>query len=178
MSACRKDDHSFEQDNTASIQPEQKQTCILAFETNGGTYLPSVSYYKDDTASIPQTAPKKRGYPFEAWYTDKACTKISPMAFKITNSMTLYAQWGTEFPIYAIRLFRFGTQYSSDTCYAGESINTPPEPRYPYDGYQPPFYAWYLDASFQERADFPYVPTKSTTNLYARWGSYTVGFYG
>ena len=62
----------------------------VAFETNGGTAVPSQIY-----ANKPVTAPtvSRAGYTLVGWYTDEACTAAYDFTQPVTDSVTLYAKW-------------------------------------------------------------------------------------
>ena len=62
----------------------------VAFETNGGTAVPSQKY-----ANKPVTAPavSRAGYALVGWYTDEACTAAYDFTQPVTDSITLYAKW-------------------------------------------------------------------------------------
>ena len=62
----------------------------VAFETNGGTAVPSQKY-----ANKPVTAPavSRAGYALVGWYTDEACTAAYDFTQPVTESVTLYAKW-------------------------------------------------------------------------------------
>ncbi len=62
----------------------------VAFETNGGTAVPSQIY-----ANKPVTAPtvSRAGYALVGWYTDEACTAAYDFTQPVTESVTLYAKW-------------------------------------------------------------------------------------
>ena len=62
----------------------------VAFETNGGTAVPSQKY-----ANKPVTAPavSRAGYALVGWYTDEACTAAYDFTQPVTDSVTLYAKW-------------------------------------------------------------------------------------
>ena len=62
----------------------------VAFETNGGTAVPSQIY-----ANTPVTAPtvSRVGYTLVGWYTDEACTAAYDFTQPVTESVTLYTKW-------------------------------------------------------------------------------------
>ena len=62
----------------------------VAFETNGGTAVPSQIY-----ANTPVTAPtvSRVGYNLVGWYTDEACTAAYDFTQPVTESVTLYTKW-------------------------------------------------------------------------------------
>ncbi len=64
----------------------------VKFDTNGGSTIKNLSVRKNGVVSEPE-APKKDGYTFEGWYTDKELTTAYDFTAKVTKSMTLYAKW-------------------------------------------------------------------------------------
>ncbi len=67
----------------------------VKFETNGGSTIASKSVAKNEKLKAP-TAPKKTGYIFEGWYTDKGLTTAYDFDAKVTKSFTLYAKWSED----------------------------------------------------------------------------------
>ncbi len=64
----------------------------ITFETNGGTAIAKISKAKNATVDLSSYVPKKEGYSFEGWYTDKEMTnKVTSV--KLTKNTTVYAKW-------------------------------------------------------------------------------------
>lgn len=158
-----------EQKNGGSSS-EQKIRYTLKFETDGGTEISSITLLSGEVASIPQTTPAKRGYPFEGWYLDSTCTVISPVAFQITKDITLYAKWGDEFPHFYV-VFEDGSYRAGILDrYPNESIDDPSLHSYLST---PPGRTgkrvWCTDATLKTEVIWPFTPTKQYTYLYAKW---------
>ena len=63
--------------------------CIVKFDSNGGSEVPSQDIVRGNQATKP-TAPTKAGYSFEGWYNGD--TKYD-FTQAVTESITLTAQW-------------------------------------------------------------------------------------
>ena len=79
-------------------------TYTVKFNTNGGSTIKSVSVNKNGVVAEP-TAPTKKGYTFDGWYTDRQLTTPYDFTSKVTKNFTLFAKWiedskepGTEEP--------------------------------------------------------------------------------
>lgn len=65
----------------------------IMFDSNGGSYVPSISVPADSIATQP-TAPVKTGYVFSGWFIDEALTQSFNFATTpISEDITLYAKW-------------------------------------------------------------------------------------
>ena len=63
--------------------------CIVEFDSNGGSEVPSQDIVRGNQATKP-TAPTKAGYSFEGWYNGD--TKYD-FTQAVTESITLTARW-------------------------------------------------------------------------------------
>mgnify|MGYP003310352826 CR=1 FL=1 len=69
---------------------------IVSFESKGGTHVEPIRVKKGKMISKPEVEMHKDGYDFQRWCTDEACTEEFVFdTTKITNDITLYADWGT-----------------------------------------------------------------------------------
>lgn len=66
--------------------------CKVSFNTNNGTSVASQDIPYNSLAKKPAD-PKKTGYKFVDWYSDKALTKKFNFAAKIQADITLFAKW-------------------------------------------------------------------------------------
>ena len=66
--------------------------CTIKLDTNGGNSLKNISVKKGQKIGTIET-PKKDGYVFDGWYSDKALTKPYNSDETVTASKTLYASW-------------------------------------------------------------------------------------
>lgn len=72
------------------------ETCSVAFESGGGSSLPSQTVTRGQRLARPDD-PVREGYRLTGWYTDPALTQ--PWDFDmdtVTANMTLYAGWEAE----------------------------------------------------------------------------------
>ncbi|MCL2798529.1 MAG: InlB B-repeat-containing protein, partial [Firmicutes bacterium] len=143
--------------------PQNK--CTLAFDTVGGSPVPSVTYDKNGIAALPQTIPSKRGHVFTGWYFDAAYADMAPLAWQITENTTLYAEW-EEFPRFTLSFdTNGGSPVASEWCYLGESIPkpaaSPAKTGFRFDG-------WYWDETLLVPAPFP-LPMIDDDTVYAKW---------
>ena len=67
-------------------------TYTVKFNTNGGSTIKSVSVNKNGVVAEP-TAPTKKGYTFDGWYTDRQLTTPYDFTSKVTKNFTLFAKW-------------------------------------------------------------------------------------
>lgn len=67
----------------------------IKFDTNGGSELKNISVKSGQSIGT-ITEPKKDGYIFTGWYSDKELTKPYNKDEKVTASATLYAGWKTD----------------------------------------------------------------------------------
>ena len=73
-----------------TVQP--METFTVSFETNGGDSVTSQTVKKDEKAVKPND-PKKAGYTFAGWYSDKELQKIFDFSTAITADTIVYAKW-------------------------------------------------------------------------------------
>lgn len=66
---------------------------IVAFNTNGGSSVASVSVNAGGTVSRPSPDPTRDGYVFGGWYADAACTISFDFTTPINAHTTIYAKW-------------------------------------------------------------------------------------
>lgn len=67
----------------------------VKFDTNGGTSVKNVGVKRGQTIGNIEE-PKKDGFVFDGWYSDKKLTKPYKAEDKVTASMTLYASWKVD----------------------------------------------------------------------------------
>ena len=67
----------------------------IKLNTNGGNELKNISVKKGQTIGTIES-PKKTGFVFDGWYSDKECTKAYDKDTKVTDSTTLYAGWKVD----------------------------------------------------------------------------------
>lgn len=69
----------------------------LTFETNGGSYLDSITRNQGATVSLKEYKPTKSDYVFAGWYSDKKLTK-KITTVSLDQDTTVYAAWQKNTP--------------------------------------------------------------------------------
>lgn len=88
-------DHTF----VATWKPNKapKQTCSISFKANGGTgTMDRLTAKEGKTVTLPACAFKRTGFVFAGWNTNpngKGTSYANRAKVKVTDDMTLYAQW-------------------------------------------------------------------------------------
>lgn len=68
-------------------------SCLISFETNGGTKVNAVECGTGERLS-PDEEPTRQGYVFTGWYKDAACTMLwDAEKDVVSGNLTLYAGW-------------------------------------------------------------------------------------
>ncbi|TBL71095.1 S-layer homology domain-containing protein [Paenibacillus thalictri] len=77
-----------------SVTVKAPTTYTVAFDSQGGSTVTSVTYVVYDTVINAPTSPSKSGYTFTGWYKEAAGTNAwNFTADKVTADTTLYAKW-------------------------------------------------------------------------------------
>ena len=74
---------------TAKATPEY----TVAFDTDGGSAISSVTVKKGKNVKMPQEDPVKEGYTFDGWYLDKGKTEKYDFEDPVYTDVTIYAKW-------------------------------------------------------------------------------------
>ncbi|MBQ7353780.1 MAG: InlB B-repeat-containing protein, partial [Clostridia bacterium] len=74
----------------SNTDTSETQSCIVTFDSNGGTEISAQSVEMNKKATEP-TAPTRAGYTFEGWYMGEE--KWSFIGYVVTEDMTLVAKW-------------------------------------------------------------------------------------
>ena len=124
--------------------PEDKETHIVDFDSNGGSSVPSQEI-EDGNEAVKPTDPVRECYEFAGWYMDKELTKPYDFATPVTSDMTLYAKWVDDGSCKEMYLVRFdstgGSIVNSQRVEEGEKAVEPNDPT--RGGYT--FLGWYLN---------------------------------
>ena len=148
--------------------PETK-VYTVTFETNGGTEIDAQSVNEGKNAIEPEN-PKKEGYLFDGWYTDKECTKSYSFDIEIKEDTVLYAKWiqcvqGS----YIVRFNSKGGSFVENQIVTeGEVAEEPEDPE--KEGYA--FVGWFIDENAKlDDKTFNFRETAIQENiiLYALW---------
>ena len=71
------------------------QTFKVNFDLNGATGSVATQNVTATKAITYPSIPKRDGYVFRGWYSDKSCTELYDFTAEITEDLTLYAGWTT-----------------------------------------------------------------------------------
>ena len=163
---------------TTTVAPTSTPVPIAAsytvsFDTKGLGNTPVSQKVEDGKRAAEPTAPSEKGYVFEGWYTDSACTTKYDFNSFVKSNITLYAKWTHITYSVSFDTEGKGTAPSVQIVAYGNKATVPSSPY--AEGYT--FVGWYTDGNCTEKYDFDSVVTSSFT-LYAKWtlNSYTVNF--
>ncbi|MCQ2796264.1 MAG: InlB B-repeat-containing protein [Bacilli bacterium] len=162
--------------------PVYKEEYLVNFDTDGGTFVPSVKVEKGNTISKPTIIPEKLGYTFEQWQYNGAEFKfdITPITCDITIKAT-YTKNPEPVKTHTVTFVVNGglplvapQDNIADGGYAIEPTGdkAPKKAGYTLQG-------WYTDEGLTEKFEFSTQIYKDYI-LYANWGNikeYTVTFY-
>ncbi|MDD2493408.1 MAG: InlB B-repeat-containing protein [Bacilli bacterium] len=150
---------------------EKYPDITITFETNGGSEIQDQVITKNSKVSRPSN-PIKEGYVFGGWFTDVEMKNEFSFTTTVTESLTLYAKWGSRENVVT---FNGGSQVFTFTIDVptGEKIIAPEDPV--KDGYT--FGGWYTDTEFTTLYNFDNIIRNSFT-LYGKWipEEYTIRF--
>lgn len=136
----------------------------ITFESNGGSTVESLLVAENQVIEETPSNPTRSTYTFIGWYYDEELTQEFDINTPITEDMTLYAKWESNY-----RTISFVTNANRIktpiTILSGESLGYVPSA--PSNrGYT--FVGWYLDAELTQEFDINMVITEDMT-LYAKW---------
>jgi len=163
----------------AKTNNPEAQTYTVTFNSNGGSAVIAQTVTANGKATQP-TAPTRRGYTFDGWYTAANGGTLFDFNTAITKNITLYAHWiekPTEKPqTYTVTFdSNGGSTITPQTVEANMRVTQPETPT--KEGYV--FSGWYTDKELVYAFDFSTEITRNII-LYAKWtdaGSvYTVTF--
>ena len=66
--------------------------CKVTFDTMGGGKVSAQKVWPGEVAAKP-ASPKRKGFMFAGWYSDKSCTTAWKFSNKIMKNTTVYAKW-------------------------------------------------------------------------------------
>jgi len=97
LNAYRSDSYWSAYAESFWFDPGLNTTLIVNFESNGGTYVNTVTVNNNVNVNMPSPAPTRAGYVFEGWYTDNG-TFANKYNFlnAVTADLRLYAHWMPE----------------------------------------------------------------------------------
>ena len=139
--------------------------CTATFNTNGhGTAPQAQTVYSGNSITAPATAPTAQGYGFGGWYTDAACTNGYDFTTKLSDNITLYAQWIPQSNTISFNTSGKGSAIASKTVHSGSTVEEPDVPFAGDEGIE----GWYTDEGKTQRYDFS-TPVDHSFTLYAKW---------
>ena len=146
-------------------------TYTVKFESNGGSEVASATVDYNTSVTAPAN-PTKAHYTFAGWYKDSKLRTKYVFTDKITENITLYANWDTE--SYTVTFnSNGGTEISSSSVVYNSTVKEPAKPE--KTGYT--FAGWYADSGLTTPFNFTTGITANIT-LYAKYkiNTYTVTF--
>lgn len=151
---------------------DNKNTYIVDFDSNGGSYIPYQEILEGNKATRPNN-PTKACYDFAGWYVDEALTKKYNFNIAVKNDITLYAKWIQNDTCKNTYLVKFnsngGSSVASQKVLEGSRANKPNTPT--KNGYK--FLGWYLNG---EKFSFNTRIYENIT-LVAKWEKDEVKYY-
>ena len=158
-------------------------TCICAFSivacdtTSGSIYFVTfdfnyenspaeevVNVKSGNTATAPEI-PERKGYVFDKWYSDKACTQEFPLSTKITQDTTLYAGWKDD-DSYVSITFDLSNVNQKNVVYKFKKGDLTEQPEIIVPGFE--CRNWYRDAEKKSRYIFG-LQINADMTLYGDW---------
>ena len=133
----------------------------VAFNSNGGSEVPSQHIGEGKRASRPQN-PAKENFVFDDWYTEDVLVTVYDFSTPVTDNITLYAKWLT--PCTVAFDSNGGSEVPSQYIGEGKRASRPQNPTKTGFG----FAGWFSDGGLTIAYDFD-TPVTSNITLYAKW---------
>ncbi len=127
-----------------AVWTSEKQTCVLTFDSDGGTSVDPISVRYGEIATAPANPTKEAtaqyNYTFEYWYATDSKTAFD-FTKPITSSLTLKAKWKEEVRQYTVTfLDTDGTtvlqttsyDYGATPVYSGKTLSKDPTDEFEY----------------------------------------------
>ncbi len=148
-------------------------TCIVHFDSQGGSDVPSTTVPYDETVSAP-AAPTRLGHTLSGWYKEAASQNAWNFETDtVTGTTTLYAGWTRN--SYTVTLdSQGGSAVPVGTALYDTTVSAPANPT--RTGYT--FGGWYKEAACTNTWNFAIDKVTQNITLYASWlvNTYTVTF--
>ena len=156
--------YDFNTEVTSNITLYAKWNLVTATITYNSRNGSQVTPFKVavGTAGTPPTPPTRKGYAFDKWYTDYACTHEYDWTSIVNDNFTLYAGWIKSFNI--VFNSNGGSAVTTQTVTRGALAVYPKTPT--KENYT--FAYWCTDSELQNIYDFSTSITNDIT-LYACW---------
>ena len=150
-------------DTTVRAKWNKIPVYTVTFVTGGGSKVPAQNVRKGLKAKQPQD-PKRSGYTFAGWYSDKSLTKKFDFSRKITEDTVIYAKWN-KVQVYKVTFVTGGgSKVPAQNVRKGMKAKQPQDPK--RSGYT--FAGWYAEKSLTTRFDFGRTLTGDAI-VYAKW---------
>ncbi len=136
----------------------------VSFNASGHGTAPSDQTIVPGKKAERPADPAAKGYAFDGWYTDQACTKAYDFDTEVREDIVLYAKWILQYHSIIFDVLGHGKAPSSQTVLFGDKANRPGDPAakgYIFDG-------WYVDQACTKAYDFDTEVTEDIV-LYAKW---------
>lgn len=157
--------------DTNTPPPEDVKEFTVAFNTNGGSKVPSQTIKENEKVSKPDD-PTKTNSTFAGWYKDENCTQEYDFNEPVTKSFTLYAKWNNENtpPSEDVKEFTVTFNTNGGSTIASQKVQpnakaikptTPTKSGYTFKG-------WFTNISYSQEYDFDTAVTADMT-LFAKW---------
>lgn len=145
-----------------------KEKYTIAFETNGGSTVESITVNKGDSVNLPNTT--KDRYEFEGWFeTAEFNGKSVSSPYTPSGNVTLYAKFTeTKYNVTFMNgIDVFAIQNIALDSYAMKPEIDPISP--PTVEYEYTFVGWYSDEDLMNLYDFDSTPVNKNIILYAKF---------
>ena len=153
-------------DNDVTIDFDETRT--VTFESNGGSVVAAVKV-ADGKAVAKPADPKRAGYTFAGWFSDRALTKAYDFGSAVKADVTLYAKW-TKNPAPQPKVYTVAFDANGGSAVASQKVADGKAAAKPADpsraGYT--FAGWFSDQALTKAYDFGSA-VKADTTLYAKW---------
>lgn len=145
------------------LDPNDPNTIFtIRFNSNGGSVIEDQLISEGNTASRPQN-PSKSGFGFAGWFSDEGLTMGYNFDSPVTQNITLYAKWDTNFFTVSFNSMG-GSSVESQNIAHNTTATKPNDPI--LEGSV--FDNWYIDIELQTVHNFD-TPITGNITLYAKW---------
>ena len=144
-----------------------EKTCIVSFQTDGGSAVESQTLSYGELATRPDSNPTKEGYTFAGWYADEDCTVEFNFGAPVKDDVEVYAKW--QINTYTVSFDVAGgdpapeAQQVTHGSVAAKPTATPSKKGYTFAG-------WYEDAALTKAYEFARAVTSDVV-LHAKWNN-------
>lgn len=136
----------------------------VTFFTDGGSTVASQQVKEGETAEKPETDPVREGYAFAGWYKDPSTEEKYSFDTPVTENITIYAKWATEYRITFVS--GNGDENKTVSFYGSGAADLSPSPV--RDGYH--LLGWFDAEEGGNEVDLDAVASDVT--VYAHWAKY------